>query len=386
MIFQASRLVVLPATDFDRRRGTKKLLYLASLLARVVLPWLTVLTSPAQTSASDTPCVFQQPFGLSTSASSCTPFALTPIHVIRVFRGVPGGPDDPSSVTVLSDGSAVVQSESQLFRIDARGQVSQVWPPSTDDFDHRINILGSVANYVVGIGLHGIVAVGEDSTIWFHWTPPFDFLNGTKLVGQDRSGAVWFEKSTNASRSLYAYVPRTGQAFRWRGFRYVLSDFIGPSGYLYATTEQGVVEVREPSMHARRVRGPIVIPEEAFEHASDDDFLSSEVAVDQIGSDGSAWAAGEIDIVHESPHGDVRVISLAPTPTRELMIGRLSLRMAPDGSAWIPGKLIRITTGNQVQVIVPPTTSCRDFAFGKDGTLWLIGRDGGRNVVFHLSL
>lgn len=356
-----------------------------------------VAIAPGRSSPADaqSPCALAN-WPAWPNESPCSPYTRITVPRMATFsRDAFYSSCQLGALAALSDGSAVVEeSPYALFRI--RGaRVGVLWASRESRYcventiSDRINgqprppplpvpcyeflLLGSFESTAViqcgdggGDWIFGITAGGFVGLRFFTGG---DLAQGSIFYGRDPDGALWFY-SPNArfpQGAIYACevaaskcVPLTEP---------VQNVFQGPFGFIYANVDKNVVYLRStPDVRAHFFRGPIPLSTAQLPGMTD-------IAVSRIGRDGSAWATTPINVIHQHPNGQVKIIKLQPE-ARTSHSGPLGLNIAPDGSAWVASgsgdKLVRITKDDRVEVmVIPGLAPYPEIHFSRDGTVWL---------------
>lgn len=376
-------------------------------------------TPAAGTSGS--PCALSRP---ATDEPPCSPYTVVQPRLIATFpRNAFTATYRLGTLRTLADGSAVVEEAPYaLFRIYGNrvgvmwapagsryypptaniwlsrpgaspgnyytAQHTHVWinqspPPPTPPSHYYFYLLGAFDNTtVIQYGDDWIYGIGVDGSAKFRFSRAgTELMDQPSFLGRDPEGTLWFCSGNERLKhdTVYAFYPATKRVVALTDA--VQNVFQGPSGFIYATLDNNLVEIRSvPKVRARYYRGPIPLK-------AGDLYGATNIAASRIGPDGSAWASTPNFVIHQQPNGQVRVIRLVRTPlTISHIPAPLSINLASDGSDWIPGgTTVRITKDDRVEVIKGYRWDYEsDLRFSPDATAWLKTADDDR-ALLHIA-
>jgi hypothetical protein len=338
----------------------------------------------------------------------CAPFTTVSARLLDSFPedaigGKGFGRSGLGAIVTLSDKSLVLQFLNNLYRISGK-DITTTWaggrpgwqrpqayywigarphptPTLTPrSYDRYVHLLGSFDNTaVVQYGPDWIYGIGPDGTVTLPFYLAGSDMNGRPTFsGRDTYGTLWFESFSKRNKrdTVYALYPNgtlhplttpVGQAFQ------------GSTGFVYGTSDSGLLELRSiPYVHTRVFT---TWDKARFGNTS---FLFRH----RVGADGSLWSSTSTSIIHKHTDGRIdemrfrggsSTISHWPIP--------LQMESSPDGSVWIAysTRLVRISTDDRIELMDVP-----DMGYYPElRTLWTAasgyGPPGARRPRFFIS-
>lgn len=351
-------------------------------------------TTTAGPTSDQAPCALQRHYVKSwnlgphpTNYTPCAPFTAISPDVLTVLSGRAFGGNDPASVVALNDGSAIVNANNGLYRIDRGSRVAGLWGPEPEhqrDY-YELNLVAPYSqgflllhsgspDWLMGVRPDGTVAFRQAGT--FAAGPPNDIAQTT--AAQDPSGVIWLDASGNAKHTLYVLYPGGPRLERVPGDFYGL--FGDAHGNIYANGADGLYQLRiDSSIQSRFLHANIPFPLRLRGQFGMDSY-GDRAPPRAVGPDGSLWTSTMTQVIHVHTDGTTCVMRLHQPYTLGMHpIPNIPLRMAPDGSIWIQGyhEFVRITNGDRVQAIDAPWRPDEDeydviYSFAPDSSVWYV--------------
>jgi len=342
----------------------------------------------SRASASAAGCVYpqpadQRPYGYT----PCAPFIKGHAHVLSTFAAQKFG---RGATAIVARGHRAIVAGDGLYLVDSPSRVDILWPPRDQDFWYALSPMheGAMALY----RNEQVVGVREDGSLAFHFSIPgtdrgqFDNLT----VLEDRRGAIWALASVNYAGALYLANKSAARAEVVNVGGDISKVFLDPNDDAYATLANGTVLrlSASPDARTRIFHKPI-----ALENGLPGQFGADGTwRVQGVGLRGSIWLSNMTTVAHVGSDGRITYLRLAAPYTQMLMlIGSISLRIAPDGSAWAYAHqgFVRITDADVIQTVTVPglppqgPTGAFPYAFAPDGSVWYVPNDWG---VVHVCI
>jgi hypothetical protein len=282
------------------------------------------------------------------------------------------------SIAALDDGSVMVIGDG-LYLISGRNRVDMLWPPRAQDFWYGLSPAreGAMALY----RNEDVLGVREDGSLAFRFAVPGadrGHVDHLTLL-EDRHDTIWMLASVNYVQALYSVNESTGHAKAATVNSVIARIFLDPKGEAYVALRDGTILLLNASSEprARIFHEPV-----ALESAPPGQFGTDGAwEVEGVGSDSSIWLSNFTTVAHVHPDGRIAYRRLiVPFTSWKTIPGAISLRVAPDGSAWAyaPEGFVRITDADAVQSVTVPRPMSGfafPYAFAPDGSVWYVSHD-----------